>query len=70
MMDSAIPTDHRVKKNESERINKYLYLTRELKKVGNIGVTVIIIIVSAQGTVRKIWKKRLATLEIRRIETI
>ena len=31
-MDFAVPADHRVKKKESEKINKFLDLTRELIK--------------------------------------
>ena len=32
IVDFAVPTDHRVKLNKSERKNKYLDFTRELKK--------------------------------------
>ena len=32
MVDFAVPTDHREKLKEREKINKYLSLSRELKK--------------------------------------
>ena len=38
-MDLAIPANHRVKLKESEKKDKYLDLTRELKKMRNMKVT-------------------------------
>ena len=35
VVDFAVPADHRVKFNESEKKDKYLYLARELKKTKN-----------------------------------
>ena len=32
-MDFAVPADHRIKLEESEKKNKYLDLARELKKI-------------------------------------
>ena len=43
----------RVKIKESENIDKYLNLAREQKKLWNMRVTVIPIVVCALGTVRK-----------------
>ena len=52
---------------ENEKIGKYLDLARELKKLWNMKVIVIPIVVGALGTV----PKKLENLEIRgRIETI
>ena len=63
--------DHKVKMKESKNIDKYLNLTKELKKLWNMELMVIPIIVVAEGTVPKDFEKRLARLEIRgRIETI
>ena len=57
-MDFAVPADHRVKLKENEKINKYLDLARELKKLWNMRVKVIPIVVGALGTVPpKIGKK-------------
>ena len=51
-MDFTIPADHRVKLKESEKRNKYIYLARELKKLGNMKMTVIPIVTGALGTNR------------------
>ena len=45
MLDFAIPANHRVKRKESEKRDKYLDLARELKKLWNIKVTVIPIVI-------------------------
>ena len=64
--DFAIPAEHGVKMKESEKIDKYLDLARELKKLWNMTVTVVPIMVGALGTVPKGLEKRLEELEIRR----
>ena len=70
-MDFAIPADHRVKLKENKKMDKYLDLARELKKLWNMIVKVIPIGVGALGTVPINLEKRLEDLEIRgRIETI
>ena len=58
-MDFAVLTDHRAKMKESEKVDKYLDLARELKKLWNMRVTVIPIVDSALGTVLKGLKKGL-----------
>ena len=63
-MDFAAPVDHRVKLNEGEKKDKYLDLGRELKKLWNMKVTVIQIIIGALGTVTKGLIQRLENLEI------
>ena len=40
-MDFAVPADHRMKIKESDKINKYLDLARELKKLRYMRVKVI-----------------------------
>ena len=70
-MDFAVPTDHRVKLKESEKKDKYLDFARELKKLWNMQVTIIPIVIGVLGTVSKGQVQGLKDLEIRRrIETI
>ncbi len=51
IVDFAVPADHRVKLKESEKRGKYLDLVRELKKLWNMQVTIIPIVIGAFGTV-------------------
>ena len=53
IVDFAFPANYRVKLKESENRDKYLDLARELKKLWNMKVTVIPIVISALGTVTK-----------------
>ena len=63
----AILADHRVKLKESERKDKYLDLARELhKKLWNMKVTFIQILIGALVTVTKGFVQGLGDLEIRR----
>ena len=52
-MDFAVPADHRIKLKECEKKDKYLDLARELKKLWNIKVTIILIMTGAFGKVTK-----------------
>ena len=63
IVDFDVPVDHRVKLKESEKRDKYLDLARELKKLWNMKVTVIPIVIGALGTLikdgyrnRRTWK--------------
>ena len=70
-MDLAVPADYRIKLKESEKKDKYLDLGRELKKVWNMKVTVIQIVIGAFGTVTKGLLKGLEDLEVGgRMDTI
>ena len=70
-MDFAVPADHRLKLKKSENYDKYFDLAWELKKLWNIKVTVIPIVINALDTVTKGLVKGLEGLEIRgRVETI
>ena len=70
-MDFAVPTDHRVKLKENEKKDKYQDLAWELKKLWNMKVTFIPIVIGALGTVTKELIKGLENLEIKgRVETI
>ena len=62
-MDFAVPTDHRVKLEETE---KSIELARELKKLWKMKVIVIPIVTNALGTVSKWLEQGLEDLEKRR----
>ena len=64
-MNFAVPVDHRVKLKENVKKNKYLDLARELKKLWNLKVTFVRIVISVLGTVTQGLLKRLEDLEIR-----
>ena len=56
---------------ESEKKNTYLDLARELKKLWNMKVTIVPIVIGALGTITKGLLKGLEDLEVgRRVETI
>ena len=70
-MDFAVSADHTVKLKESEKKDKYLDLARDFKKLLNIDVTFIPILIGALDTVTKGLIKGLKGLEIKgRVETI
>ena len=50
-VDFAVPVDHRVKLKDIEKKDKYLDLATELKKVRNMKVTVIPIVIGTLNTV-------------------
>ena len=56
--------DTRVEDKEVEKIEKYFDLGRKVKKVGNMKVTVVPLIVGALGTPVKALEKRLKTIGI------
>ena len=53
IVDFAVPADHRIKLKECEKKDMYLDLARELKKLRNMQVTIISIVIGAFGTVTK-----------------
>ena len=56
---------------ESEKKDKYLDLARELKKLWNMKVTIVPIVIGALGTITKGLLKSLEDLEVGgRVETI
>ena len=62
----AVPVNHRLKLKESEKKDKYLNLPRDLtKKLWNMKMMVILILIGAPGTVTKVLIKTLEDLEIR-----
>ena len=71
IVDFDVSADHRVKLKESEKKDKYLDLARELKKLWNMKVTFIPIVISALSIVTEGLLKGLEDLEIRgRVEII
>ena len=67
----AVPADHRIKQKECEKKDKYLDFAREMKKLWNMQVTLIPIVIGAFGTVTKGLVKGLEVLEVGgRVETI
>ena len=69
-MNFTVPADHRIKFKESEK-NKHLDLAKELKKLWNMKVTFIPIVIGVLGTVTEGFIKGLEDLEIRgRMKTI
>ena len=71
IVDFAVRADHRIKLIECEKRDKYPDLARELKKLWNMKVTIIPILIGAFGTVTKGLLKGLEDLEVGdRVETI
>ena len=71
IVDFAVPADHRIKPKECEKKDKYLDLARDLKKLWNMKVTIIPIVIGAFGIVTKGLLKGLEDLEVGRpVETI
>ena len=64
IIDFAISYDTRVDDKEVEKIEKYLDLARELKKVSNMKVIMVPLVVGALGTPAKELEKRLKTIGI------
>ena len=63
IVDFAVLADHRIKLKECEKRDKYLDLARELKKLWNMKMTIIPIVIGAFGTVTKRLLKGLEDLE-------
>ena len=71
IVNFAVQADHRIKLKECEKKDKYLDLARELKKLWNLQVTIIPIVISAFGIATKGLLKGLEDLEVGgRMETI
>ena len=67
----AVPADHKINLKESEKKDKYLDLARELKKLWNMKVTIVPIVIGALGTIAKGLLKGQEDFEIGgRVETI
>ena len=64
IVNFAVPADHRIILKESEKKDKYLDLARELKKLWNMKVTIVPIVIGALGTITEGLLKGLEDLEI------
>ena len=53
VVDFAVTADHRINLKESEKKDKYFDLARELKKLWNMKVTIVPIVIGALGTLTK-----------------
>ncbi len=70
-MDFAVPADNRMQLEESEKKDKYFDLARELKKLWNMKVTIVPIVIGALGTITKGLLKGQEDLEVGgRVESI
>ena len=49
----AVPVDHRIRLKECEKKDKYLDLARELKKIWNMKVTIVPMLIGAFITITK-----------------
>ena len=64
IVDFADPADHRINLKESKKKGKFLDLARELKKLWNMKVTILPIVIGALGTITEGVLKGLEDLEI------
>ena len=64
IVDFAVTADHRIKLKECEKKDKYLDFDRELKKLLNMKLTIVPIVICAFGTITKRLFKGLEDLEI------
>ncbi len=63
-MDFSVPADHRINLKESEKKGKNLDLPRELKKLWNMKVTIVPIVIGALGTITKGLPKGMDDLDV------
>ena len=63
-VDFAVPTEHRLNLKECAKNDKYLDFTRELKKLWNMKVTIVPIVIGAFGTITKGLLKGLEDLKV------
>ena len=71
IVDFAVPADQWVKLKECENRDNYLGLARELKKLWDMKVIILSIVIGAFGTVTKGLVQKLEDLEIMgRVETV
>ena len=64
IVDFAVPADHRIKLKECKTKDKYLDLARELKKLWNMKVTIVPIVIGTFGIITKGLLKGLEDLEV------
>ena len=64
IVDFAVPADHRIKLKECEKKEKYIDLARELKKLWNMQVIIIPIVIGAFAAETKGLLKGLEDLKV------
>ena len=64
IVDFAVPADLRIKLKDREKRDKYLDLARELKKLWNMKVTIMPIVIGIFGTVTQGLLKGVEDLEV------
>ena len=64
--DITIPADHRLKMNESGKLNKLLDFASMLKKLWEMKVKVILIVIETLGTLPKNTENRPSELKIKK----
>ena len=64
IVDFAVPADHGINLKECEKKDKYLDLAREWKKLWNMKVTIVPIVIGALCTITKGLLKGLENLEV------
>ena len=71
IVDFAVPADYRINPKECAKKDKYFDLARELKKLWNMKVMIVPIVIDAFGTITKGLLKGREDLEVvGRVETI
>ena len=71
IIDFVVPANYRIKLKECKKRDKYLDIAKELKKLWNIKVIIIPILIGAFSTVTKGLLKGLEDLEVDgQVETI
>ena len=71
IVDFAVKAAHRINLKKCEKEDKYLDLAKEFKKLWNMKVTIVPIVIGAFGTITKWLLKGLEDLEVSgRVETI
>ena len=64
-MNFAVPVDNRMEIKESKKIDKYMDLAKELRKLWDMKVTIIPVVAGVLKTAPKDMKRRLGKLAIR-----
>ena len=71
IVDFAVPADHKINLKESEKKDKHLDIDRGFKKLWNMKVTIVPIVIGVFGAITKELLKGLEDLKVgRRVETI
>ena len=64
IIDFAVPRDSRIEEKEKDKIEKYQDLRRELRKIWNVKVKIIPLVVGCLGAIPKQFGNRLKQIGI------